>query len=266
MNIASLILLLQLSAALLTSVAQNSALPQSFQKQALDLSRQAVELVSRSLAQNVTAGISADDLLDTAWKKTFHWMTFFDTLAGFTAEGNARADGTQFVLTTEPREGNRVYILKQPVWQGLITFSQKSYFRTAFIADSLNLKAYFVVGKALNARGDQYYGFKIENNSLYGVSSRDGTSNEASVLLRSELNGKYHQIEARYYPGEKVQLYVDPSKSDQGPKGTLISQLPNNDALANIHLMNIVLETSDNAAKHLQTSYFEYIQRRDVLD
>lgn len=265
MTFSSLVLLLQLAAALLVSV-QSSATPLLLKEQAVSFSSQAVELVKQGLQGGGVIN-SVDELLDVTWKKTFHWSTFFENLSGFVTGGTVYADGSQMVVHANPSSGGMSYILKQAPWQGLATFSQKSYFRTSFLAtDDSNMTGYIVVGRALNAYGDQYYGFKVVNSTLYGVASDNGTDNESVVVLGTILPDRLYNIEARYYPGEKVLFYVNPSRGDQVPKGTLTNNLPSTAEKPNMHLMNVILTTRDGQSKHFQMSYFEYLQKRDVLE
>ncbi len=209
---------------------------------------------------------TADAIFDVVWKKTFHWITFFESLDGYTKDG-ATLDAYQVLLATKAQAGARAYIQKSAAWQGLATFSERSYFRTSITMPkettaAKQYVAYLTVGNPLGAGATEYYGFKINDGSLYGVASSLGAATEKQVLLASMTDAIYN-LETRYVPGKDIQFFVNPSVVNQSPKGTLPAVTLSSGV--NTMLFTASIETKNAVQKALQFSYFEYFQRRSIL-
>lgn len=202
---------------------------------------------------------SSEQLFDYQWKKVFHYMSLFESLDGFTVSTKGDAsqvsvDGSQLLLQTEGKIGSYASIAKQPLWQGVITFSQKSNFRTTFVlTNPASVEFYSGIGGYMN----QGYGFKVANGNLYGF-THDGVR-EKTVLLQS-AKGDIYTLEARYEPTKRVTFLVQSIE-----KGVLSDNLPSSTEVPNRDLMFMRLLTTDDAPKVLQSSYFEYLQARNVL-
>jgi len=199
-----------------------------------------------------------DKIFDLIWKKTFHWITLFESLDGFnfTAGATQSTNGSYVELKTSSTLNNEVEINKQPAWQGLITFSQRSYFRTNIsFTDITDQTIYATVG---NKGTTNYYGFKIVADALYGV-SYDGTT-EKTILLQT-ITATTFNLEARYLPSNKIVFLVDSVE-----KGTITVNLPIPVKTSNVQLMDIRIKTTATAVKTIQVSFFEYLQTRNVLN
>ena len=218
----------------------------------LPLDQQSKKIIERTVDEFLE-----DKIFDLIWKKTVHWITFFESLDGFHVTADAQSiDHNDVWIRTSAVDANSAYILKQPTLQGLITFSQKSHMRSAVSIDSVaSVTAYIIVGKT---GGDSYYGFKIVNNSLKGVSF-DGTT-EKTVDLQTISASTIYNIEARYSPADKIVFLVETVE-----KGVIIQNLPLRIAVVNINPMEIRITTNTTAAKTLQFSFFEYLQSRNIL-
>lgn len=197
-------------------------------------------------------------IFDAIWRNTFHWFTFFESLDGFTVAGTTSVNGNNVLITTGATSGNRAEVNKQPSWQGLFTFSRRSNFRSAFALTSVESQTiYITVGNKDVTPNKGYYGFKIVNGNLYGLTS-DGT-NENAVLLQAVSASTGYNIEARYQPKSKVIFLVNNIE-----KGSSVTKLPKADeTTANLHLMDIEIVTNENVAKTIQMSFFEYLQHRN---
>ena len=137
----------------------------------------------------------------------------------------------------------------------MITFSRKSYFITNIsFTDIADQTIYVTVG---NKDTTNYYGFKVIDASLYGV-TYDGTT-EKTVLLQT-ITATTFNLEARYLPGDKVVFLVESTE-----KGVISSNLPVPLETANIQLMDIRIKTTTTAIKTIQVSFFEYFQARNIL-
>jgi len=191
------------------------------------------------------------------WKRTFHYVTFFESLDGFgTAGAVVTLDKDDLLLTTGGTENDAAYVVKTPAWQGMVTFSQKSYWRSSIVISSIaNATTYFVVG-ALSA--GSYYGFKVVDDSLKGVSF-DGTT-EKTVDLKTIEAATAYNIEARYLPSDKIVFFVNSVET-----GVISANLPSPAITTNVNLFELKIVTNEAAAKTIQLSFFEYLQSRNVL-
>ena len=201
----------------------------------------------------------SDKVLDLLWKNTFHWLTFFESVDGFVqtivGTGTVAIDGNDVVLATSATTNDSVNLAKEPSWLGLATFSQRSFMRSAVVVNSItNQEIYIKVGR----NDTQGYGFKIINANLYGT-THDGTT-ESTVLLQTISAATAYQLEARYLPSDKVVFFVDTVE-----KGVLTVNLPSPVITANDKLMTLMVKTTTTAARNMQISYFEYLQKRNIL-
>ena len=203
--------------------------------------------------------ILPDKVLNLLWKNTFHWLTLFESVDGFVqtivGTGTVTLDGNDVVLATSAVANDSVDLAKEPSWLGLATFSQRSFMRSAVVVNSItSQEIYIKVGRS----DTQGYGFKIINGSLYGT-THSGTT-ESTVLLQTISISTAYQLEARYLPSDKVVFFVDTIE-----KGVLTTNLPSPAVTANDKLMTLRVKTTTTAARNMQVSYFEYLQRRNIL-
>ena len=209
-------------------------------------------------------------IYENLWRKTFEWTTLFESLDGFGQAGSAGAtielDGDKLLLRTGATSSNFARVYKQPTYQGVITFYKKNGFRTNFLIDSVaNVEAWITMGSSDPTQ--KHYGFKIENNILKGVVG-NGSAETYKDLLTIEAN-KIYNIEARYYPGEKVIFYVKGPTAPATyniyaePIGIITTNLPPNTPVVNLMLMDIRVQTNAAAEKQLYMSFWQFIQSRE---
>jgi len=211
---------------------------------------------SKSQVSQMLDELLPDKVFDLIWKRTFHYLTLFESLDGFTLTGVPTLSGADVTLTTSNVSGNEIEINKQPSWQGLITFSQRSAFRTAFIISQItNQTVYITTG---NKASGSYYGFKITNATLYGVTG-DGTTENAVTLKTISATTGYN-LEARFLPSKGVTFFVDSVEV-----GSSSANIPIPIVTPNAQLMDIRIKTNANEVKTMQMSFFEYMQFRNVL-
>jgi hypothetical protein len=211
--------------------------------------------------------MSVDDLFDLQWKKLFHWLTLFESLDGWAVEGVPPSlTGSNVIVSTEAKKGSQVGIGKYPAWFGLATFSERSSFRTAFAVPDASLKnetIYIVVGNLYGS----FYGFKAVDKTLFGVVSNGGTLNEETVKITDKLTSDPWNIEARYFPNNKVDFHWSGSGDYSAPAATIgnSGRLPLTAKIPNNFLANIRVVSHEDAQKTVQLSFFEYLQTRSAL-
>ena len=197
-----------------------------------------------------------DRIFDLVWKKTFHYSTFFESLDGFEKTAGVSLTSDQYItLLTTAVSGNNQNISKKPLIQGLITFSQKSYFRSdLYFVNNTAQTIYLIVGQ----KTADAYGFKIVNGTIYGV-TRNG-ANESTVSLGSITAGDDMNLEARYYPNDKVIFLTDSIE-----KGVSTTNLPSSANSPTQFLFYTDITTNEAVAKEMRMSFFEYFQKRNIL-
>lgn len=208
-----------------------------------------------------------EKVFDMIWKRTIHWITFFESLDGFSATADgagtiAQSSGADIIFTTGATSGNANELVKQPAEQGLLTFSRKSNMRTGMLVGQITDQTVYLVAGGLSS--GSYYGFKITNATLYGVVS-NGTT-ESTVSLATIAASTVYALEARYEPKSKVVFYVD--AVERGIiQHSVAAPLPLADesSTASIRLLDIKITTNAAAAKVMQVSFFEYLQHRNIL-
>lgn len=202
--------------------------------------------------------ILADKMFDLMWRKMVHVMLWFESLDGYTTSGTVATDGLVATLTTGNVSGNSAEINKQPTDQGLFVFNQSSRFRTAFNVRSVSAQTIYITYG--NKDSADYYGFKIVDNTLYGV-TKDGTT-ENAVSLQTIITTPVYNIEARFEPDKGVLFIVDTVQKGKGEKNLPRTNLTG----ANAQLMDIEITTNENVAKIMDVSFFEYLQKRNALN
>ncbi len=221
----------------------------------------ASEISNEKLVKMLASDSNFTDLLiQRIWKQMFTWVTFFESLDGFTKSlsgGSITINGTNIVLSSSATSGNYARLIKEPSWQGLSTFYAKNMFRTAVVFNSItNQEAYLVFGNLT----DKYYGFKVVNGTLYGVVN-DG-STETTTELQTISTSTNYNLEAIYYPKNKIVFYVNAGGVNWDPKGIITTGLMKPEKLVNFYLMDIKIKTNENADKTMQLSFWQYLQSR----
>ena len=219
---------------------------------------------SKKVLEQTVDEFLEDKIFDLIWKRTFHWITFFESLDGFTMSadglGTNVLSGADLNMTTGAVSGNANEIIKQPSWQGLMTFSRRSAMRTSVVLTQVTTQTIYLVTGGLSS--GSYYGFKIVNATLSGV-SYNGTT-ETLVTLATLIGATTYNLEARYSPKDKIVFYVN--SVDRGTiNHAVATSLPLADETSETQLMDIKLTTNTIAAKTMQVSFFEYFQLRNIL-
>jgi len=213
---------------------------------------------SKKIVERTVDEFLEQKVFDLIWKKTFHWLEMFDSLDGCHVVADASTiDYNGIAISTSNVNADTAYVQKTPSWQGLITFSQRSNLRSNFVISSVtNVTAYILVGNTYS--GQSYYGFKIVNNVLKGVSF-DGSTQKTVDLMTIEASTSY-AIEARYSPAGKIIFLVNTVE-----RGVITENLPSRIEVANVYPLNFSITTNTTAVKTLQFSFWEYLQSRNIL-
>lgn len=214
---------------------------------------------------NISNEFFAEKLLELTWKKTFHYLTLFDSLDGFdqvfsgagTIAYPGSTDTSYITLTTGATSTNATTLRKTSALNGLPTFSQRSFMRASFVAPATTTQEMYVKVGLFDGMG---YGFKIVDDKIWGTTHNGTTEATSTVSLQTITANTSYQLEARYLPDVQVVFFVNATE-----RGSISSILPSSTLVANSNLMTFRVETTANAARSLQTSHYEYLQNRDIL-
>lgn len=213
----------------------------------------------------VLDGLLREKIHDTLWRKTFRFMTLFESLDGWGTtvinSSTVVAASDMVTLTTDTATNDSAKLFKNTDIQGLISFSQRSRFRTRIelssVADQL---VYITIGNIQG--GAQGYGFKIADAVLSGVTD-DGTTESLVTLITLQANKEY-SLDARYEPGRGVVFLVDdPTSTPAAPldeQGSLSTNIPDTAITPNDYPFDFYIRTDTTAAKVLRVSFTEYLQ------
>ena len=227
--------------------------------------RNAVVLGANTTEQQITNEFFAEKLMELTWKKTFHYLTLFDSLDGFdqvfsgagTIAYPGSTDTSYVILTTGATSTNATTMRKTSALNGLPTFSQRSFMRASFVAPATTTQEAYVKVGLFDGMG---YGFKIVDDKIWGTTHNGSTEATSTVSLQTISANTAYQLEARYLPGVQVVFFVNATE-----RGTISSVLPSSTLVANSNLMTFRIKTNANSARSIQTSHYEYLQYRDVL-
>jgi len=234
------------------------------------------EISKRIIREEIKNNIS-QFVFDSVWNDFMHFTTIFESSDGydtFVSSGAVASVGPNgIVLSTSTTSSNLAQIYRYPdptfgtaVLTPFLSWKQPSRFRANMEVSSItNQTGYIVAGLDPTAASLPFYGFKIVNNTLYGVTRKDSGGGESTVSLATIAVNTNYVIEARHYPDiHKVEFYMESSGKMQ-LMGTLTTDTTIPDLTNTNHngLLFYSIQTAENADKQLTSSYFEYIQRRD---
>ncbi len=217
------------------------------------LDNQSMDVFRKALQDEV-----GNYIFNTAWERYFYYFTFFDSSSWPKAvTGTGAVDyGGGVTLRTGATNGSTADVSLNTGGgvTGLFYNTTEKYQRFRVVAtftDTTTQTIYMVRG---NLDNGVYFGFKIVNATLYGVSNNGG--GEVTVLLGAIINGAdSFAFEARFSPKDKIVFYVNNIE-----RGVLTTGLPTNDGLVGIGHLQI---TNDAAGDRWTTiHYFEFIQER----
>ena len=216
-------------------------------------------------------------IMDTVFNKFFYLFEWFetntitddwvDTSSGVSASVTGGVGGLAFTTGTT-LNGYAQIDRRGLQFQSILRWDRFQAFKTSFSVTSLSeITCYLVRGYAgFVFSASSYFGFKIVNDSLYGVSSSTGASESTVLLLGPNTSPVFtvvttYEIKAILIPRERVEFYIlNSTTSEYELRGTLRTQFPTD--TTDQGYANIIARTTNTTSKILDTSYFEYIQER----
>ncbi len=211
-----------------------------------------------------------ETILDTVWDKYFYYHTYPESLDGWALTeapaGSSSMTSAGVSLLTAASSGAVAYIVKNPSYQTVLSFDLESRYRTGFVVDVNAGNFSTGIGDPSGPGSYPYYGFRVENDSLYAVTS-NGSDTETKVLAKTLENrgaSYVYQLECRLYPGSKAVFYAsDANESVLKERCTIVTNLPAGDITLNSAWITFVVVSGETAAKQALFTFAEYIQLRD---
>jgi len=251
---------------------------ENLKKEIADLKEKIGQLVfplnvnSKQILSKTTDEFIGDKVLNANWDDYFYYMTMFDSIDGFSSSGQVTIDSGGLILSTTSTINNSANLYKLPnptaivsiPTNTLLSWKQPQRIRgNIAMASVSNVTAYITRGVNYGP-SYPYFGFKIINNTLYGVSRDNNTDGEAAIALMTISTNTVYIVEARYLPGEKILFYVvNNATKELEQKGILTTKLP---SISNSNVggfYEYFISTQNAAVKQMTASFFEYIQKRD---
>ncbi len=207
-------------------------------------------------------GLLSDKILDGIWNNIFYYRTVFEDVAidiktctpgsGLDCPSTG-VDPDGLILVTEAATtGNFADVDKTPLAESGLNWSKRARLRIGFRVPSIAAQTVYMIRGSQNI-SSPYYGFKITNATLMGV-TYDKTT-EKTVTLQTIVASTSYLVEARYSPSDKVVFLVDGVE-----KGVITSNLINPQDSVKRAFYNFRITTNENVGKTLIIAFLEYIQ------
>ena len=227
-----------------------------------DLQRQINELraagaINRYIGdgeKRVLEDVSDDAFLRIFWDKFYYYNTFFEGIDGFNKVNSIVIDGGG-ALVTSPGTGTAFADINVDVaaFLGGLSFARESRFRTVVRFTTNSAQDIFMAIGNPTVAGEDSYGFFMDDATLKGFAQTAPGSRTTTVLM-TPATGTTYTLDARFYPGNKVEFFVDGI-----PRGTVSSNLP---TTAGTVIWDVHVLESAASAKAVFVGSIEYLQKR----
>ncbi len=221
-------------------------------------------------SKDILATVIEERIMDLVWNKYFYYFSTFESVDSWDVISDAVSQITSsgLLLETLATIDDRSNASKYVKFQNVMSFDEESRFRTLFYLDvnttAADIDYSMSIGLGIPTPLQKNYGFRLEDNILYGICSDGTTESKVAILTTNAAQGGgseafVYLIEARFYPGNKVDFYISGSgDATLVHKGTLTTNLPTG---ANGSI-NFDLYTRAATTKKAFIDFCEYIQIR----
>jgi hypothetical protein len=134
------------------------------------------------------------------------------------------------------------------------TFDRNRHFRVAVMLPNNTTNTVYVICGQL--AGNNFFGFKIINGAVYGVSYKSGQSEQTVNLGVTMSNSVQTILEARLYAGSKIEFYIN---NFLYGTFTTTAQIPAGTTGANT-LMGAKIQITAAAARTLAVGQWDFVQ------
>lgn len=216
-----------------------------------------LDSVSRGVIERIIDDEVIDQFDDLIWDKIFYYSTQFESIDrnGNSASGGATVTidvAAGLVLTTAATNGNAVRTLLGTDDINQLDFTKPSKFRVYVSFEVTTNQTAYIEACASPSVDNGAYGFKVINDTLYGL-TRDDTV-DTTISLQTISGGTIYKLEAKYKPSNSVEFYVDGVL-----KGKLSTGMPDvAETPESIYVFK--LTANADAVKVMYLRSFEYLQ------
>lgn len=225
--------------------------------------------------EKVMDEILVNKIFDVNWNNYFYYRTVFEDIAvdlitctpgSGTQCPSTGVDPDGLILNTEAATtGNFADVEKTPLAESGLKWDKRQRMRLGFRLPSIAKQTIYMVRGSTNL-ASPYYGFKVIDNILYGV-SYDKTT-EKTISLGSILADKSYVVEVRLTPSDKIIFLVNRENEDPTDitkrglieRGVITINLPKINETITRGFYNFRITTNENVGKTLIVAFFEYIQ------
>lgn len=209
-------------------------------------------------------------IIDIVWNQYFYYFSAFESAEGWDVTSDAAVDvdsGGLDLLTTAVAD-NRANAVKSLPF--VADFDNDSRFRTVFYLSvdttASDIDYSMSVGSGIEFPRSASYGFRVEENVLYGIARDDSFETKIPLMTLEELQGNgleayTYIVEARFYAGNRVEYYVsEVNQTKPLLRGTITTTLPSGSGVS----IAFDLYTRTTTAKQAYVYFVEYIQNRPI--
>jgi len=225
-----------------------------------------------TLEKRVIEDTVSDTILELAWNKYFYLMSDFAADGwSVTSAASPSVTGSGLTLETTTTTDNRSLAYRKIKFQQVMSFNEESRFRTLFYldidSDAADIDYSLSIGSGIPTPLSNRYGFRLHNNSFLGVCSNGTTESTVNLFNTDTAQGGgletfIYLVEARYYPGSRVDFYTSEAGSTEVQfRASLTTNLPSGYDETGIHFD---LYTRTTTAKRAFVDFAEYIQKRPI--
>lgn len=224
-------------------------------------------LLDNSSRQVIQDAIS-DNVLDIVWNDYFYYQTYFESLDGWnlidTSAGSSIVSRLGVHLATGASTNDISSIDKEPVYQNVLSFDEESRFASSiFVTGVTNIEAFVGIGFVNNGATGAHYGFFLSGSTLKGTCADGSTQSTVDLLTISSNHpttiDPIYYVEARFYPGYKIEFFVSKDGGDLIQYGSLSSNIPSGNMY---EWLSAEVKTKTTASIEMRFGNMEYIQRR----
>lgn len=209
-------------------------------------------LAKAGINLNTTSGINSGGSGNFE-RNDFHWLPVFESLDGYPNTGTVTISSSGFVrLATAGTTNATSTMSKQLAYSsGLLTWNKNRKMRTMF--DPVTTAAQLIYILVGNRANNDYMGFKIIDNTIYGVSNNGSESTLNCGTFTTPVAGI--ALEFRFFTTDRVDYYVD-----NVFKGSIKTNLPIGTTTYANQVMDLYIKTTEDVAKNIDISYWDFWQ------
>ncbi len=212
-------------------------------------------------SQKILKDEVSNSILDVLWSEIFYYSTIFESADGFTefpSVGGVSVGGP-LTLVTDGTLNDTIEIYKESPVD--VTHDKEQRFRVTLAVDEASTEAYIVLGDngLLNSiTTDNYYGFKIINGAISGITDNNTDSDSVSLGVSVADLEDVVTLEAWLDPENRVvKFFVDGIEKGQTSTG-----VPK-ESVGHLDFFSCYLKATTAAVKTLYVYKMEFIQKRD---